>query len=75
VTRSRSASTPIPRLPTGIEQLDIVLDGGLFKGGSYIVAGAPGAGKTILGNQISFNHIAAGGRAVYLTLSPSRTAG
>jgi circadian clock protein KaiC len=68
VTRSKSAPPPIPRLPTGIEQLDIVLEGGLLKGSSYIAAGAPGAGKTILGNQICFNHIAAGGRAVYLTL-------
>ena len=28
----------------------------------------PGSGKTILGNQISFHHVAQGGRTVYVTL-------
>jgi circadian clock protein KaiC len=68
VKRTRSTPAPIPRIPTGIPHLDTVLEGGLLRGGSYIIAGAPGAGKTILGNQIGFNHIAAGGRVVYLTL-------
>lgn len=59
---------PLERLPTGIAGLDEVLKGGVFRGGVYIVQGTPGAGKTILGNQISYNHIAAGGRALYVTL-------
>lgn len=68
MTKPKSAANPIPRLSTGIAQLDIVLEGGLLKGGSYIVAGAPGSGKTIFGNQVCFNHVAHGGNAVYLTL-------
>jgi circadian clock protein KaiC len=34
----------------------------------YIVQGAPGSGKTILGNEVCFRHAAAGGRAAYVTL-------
>ena len=30
--------------------------------------GRPGAGKTTLGNQLAFAHVARGGRAVYMTL-------
>lgn len=56
------------RLPTGIPGLDTVLHGGLLRGGIYIIQGSPGAGKTILGNQIGFNHIRTGGRALIVTL-------
>lgn len=40
-----------PRLSTGIEGLDEILDGGLIPGRSYMVTGDPGTGKTILGLQ------------------------
>jgi circadian clock protein KaiC len=56
------------RRPTGIEGLDYILEGGFLVAGVYIVQGPPGAGKTILANQACFNHAAAGGRAVYVTL-------
>jgi circadian clock protein KaiC len=57
------------RLPTGIPGLDTVLRGGVLQGGLYIVQGVPGAGKTILANEICYNHVAArGGRALYVTL-------
>jgi circadian clock protein KaiC len=60
--------TPHGRVPTGIPGLDIVLRGGFLKAGIYIVRGQPGTGKTILGNQFCFNHVAAGHRALYVTL-------
>ncbi len=66
--RSESRSAPIPRLKTGIAHLDVILSGGFLRGGSYIIAGSPGAGKTILGNQICFHQVAAGERALYITL-------
>lgn len=56
------------RFPTGIEGLDAILGGGIFKGGIYIVAGRPGAGKTVLGSQLAFNAVSRGERAVYVTL-------
>jgi circadian clock protein KaiC len=61
-------TAPVGRVATGIPGLDPVLQGGLLKGGVYIVQGPPGAGKTILGNQICFNLARSGGSAVYVTL-------
>ena len=58
----------LDRVPTGIAGLDTILCGGFLKGGLYIVQGTPGAGKTTLANQICFQHTAAGGRALYVTL-------
>lgn len=57
-----------PRLSTGIEGLDAILGGGLHPGSITIVAGRPGAGKTILSSQMVFAHARRGGRAVYATL-------
>lgn len=56
------------RLSTGVEGLDAILGGGLHRSGIYIVAGRPGAGKTILSNQVVYSHATNGGRAVYATL-------
>jgi circadian clock protein KaiC len=58
----------IERVPSGVPGLDTVLRGGFPKGGIHILQGAPGAGKTILGNQLCYHHAAAGGRALYATL-------
>src|SRR6476469_9505039 len=58
----------LQRVPTGISGLDTVLNGGLLRGGIYFVSGQPGTGKTILTNQIAFNHAASGGRAVYVSV-------
>lgn len=58
----------LPRIATGVPGLDEVTGGGLLKSGVYILQGAPGAGKTILANQICFGHAAAGGRVVYVTM-------
>nr|AYM53899.1 hypothetical protein [Corallococcus coralloides] len=56
------------RLPTGISGLDTVLRGGFRKGRTYMLMGLPGAGKTILANQVCFHHAARGGKVLYLTL-------
>jgi circadian clock protein KaiC len=56
------------RVSTGIPGLDTVLCGGLRKGRMYMVLGLPGAGKTILANQICFHQAAQGKRVLYLTL-------
>jgi circadian clock protein KaiC len=58
----------LKRLPTRIPGLDKILGGGLFVGGIYLVTGKPGAGKTLLANQLAYSHVAEGGRALYVTL-------
>ena len=58
----------LKRLQSGIEGLDALLKGGLVAGASYIVQGRPGSGKTILANQIAFNHVRNGGRVLVATL-------
>ncbi|RYZ44649.1 MAG: Circadian clock protein KaiC, partial [Myxococcaceae bacterium] len=56
------------RVATGIPGLDTVLCGGLRKGRMYMVLGLPGAGKTILANQVCFHQATQGCRILYLTL-------
>lgn len=51
------------RVPTGIDNLDLVLDGGLTRGGLALIAGGPGVGKTVLAVQMAF-HWAGQGRNV-----------
>jgi circadian clock protein KaiC len=58
----------LKRLATGIVGLDALLRGGLVAGASYIIQGRPGSGKTILANQLGFNHVRNGGRVLVATL-------
>lgn len=58
----------LKRLESGIDGLDTLLKGGLIAGSSYIIQGRPGSGKTILANQIGFNHIKQGGSVLFATL-------
>jgi DNA repair protein RadA/Sms len=46
-------SSPTLRLPTGMQELDKVLGGGVTKGGLYLVAGEPGIGKSTLMLQLA----------------------
>lgn len=63
------AHDPKDRIESGIPRLDYILKGGFLKGGTYNVIGPPGSGKTILGNQFCFNHVArSDGNCVYLSL-------
>jgi len=62
------ANAPFRRHPTGIPGLDDVLGGGLFVGAVYLIAGRPGSAKTTLSNQVAFDHVRRGGRALYVSL-------
>jgi len=69
MTDSTADSIPqIERLSSAIPGLDLILGGGFFRSGVYIVQGLPGCGKTILANQICYGHVKRGGAAVYVTL-------
>lgn len=62
-------ATGLQVVPSGVPGLDDVLQGGFLSGAVYIVQGDPGAGKTILGNQLCYNHVReVGGSALYVTL-------
>ncbi|WP_307857988.1 ATPase domain-containing protein [Actinoplanes auranticolor] len=54
-------------MTTGVAGLDVVLGGGLEPGSVTVLAGAPGAGKTILAQQMCFANASAERKAIYYT--------
>lgn len=68
---SKAATTTPRLLSTGIQGLDEVLHGGLAAGGLYAIEGDTGAGKTTLCLQFLLAGVAAGERALFVTLSES----
>jgi len=58
----------IRRLPTGVPGLDDILGGGLPEFSFNVIAGAPGAGKTTLAQQIMFALAGPGRSALYFTV-------
>lgn len=66
--KESNRETGLERIATGVPGLDDVLKGGFYEGAVYIVRGTPGAGKTILANQICFHHARQGKRALFVTL-------
>ncbi|MFC2162710.1 RAD55 family ATPase [Candidatus Altiarchaeota archaeon] len=60
------------RLPTGVNGLDEIIEGGVPVGDSMLIAGATGTGKTILGLQIASTHAKNGGKALYLTFEENK---
>lgn len=55
------------RVPTGISGLDKVLKGGLIKGGSCLIKGSPGTGKTLIGLHFLAEGVRRGERSVFVT--------
>ncbi|QGZ66114.1 ATPase domain-containing protein [Paraburkholderia acidisoli] len=58
----------LARLSSDVPGLDEITGGGLIAGSSYIIQGRPGAGKTILANQIAFAQARQGRKVLYVTL-------
>ena len=58
----------LERVPSLVPGLDNILCGGFLRGGLYMVAGAPGMGKTILASQIIYRRAAEGHRALFITV-------
>jgi DNA repair protein RadA/Sms len=57
----------VPRLRTGIGELDRVLGGGIVPGSVVLLGGAPGIGKSTLTNMVLGNLAAAGRRTLYVS--------
>ena len=58
----------LEKIPTGIEGLDKMLEGGLIKGRPYVLCGRPGAGKTIFCMQFLRKGVERGENSMYVTL-------
>jgi circadian clock protein KaiC len=56
---------------TGIEGLDLILQGGLIPARTYLIEGTPGAGKTTLSMQFLLEGLRRGEKCLYVTLSES----
>jgi circadian clock protein KaiC len=64
----------IARIETGARNLDDLLRGGIPKYSIVVVAGSPGAGKTILTQQICFHNASAKQRVLYFNTLSEPTA-
>jgi circadian clock protein KaiC len=64
----------IPRIETGVRNLDEVFGGGLPKGSVTVVSGPPGSGKTILAQQICFHTASPKSRVLYFNTLSEPTA-
>ena len=54
-TKSASHAGAVPRVPTGISELDSALSGGFPAGSAILVNGGPGSGKSIFGMTFLWN--------------------
>lgn len=67
VARLSRSDGPLPRVTTGISELDRVLGGGLVPGSVILLSGDPGIGKSTLVLQMMDGVVAAGGSALLVT--------
>jgi circadian clock protein KaiC len=67
-------NTEIPRLETGIRNLDAIFSGGLPTGSVTVISGPPGSGKTTLAQQICFHHASPKSRVLYFSTLSEPTA-
>ena len=67
-TEAGEPARDIPRISSGTPHLDVILYGGWLRGGTYILRGPPGTGKTTLGNQFCFVEADRGGSCIYVTM-------
>src|SRR4028118_838377 len=69
-SRHGNGTDPAPargKLSAGHPAIDTILGGGIPRDSLYVLTGPPGAGKTILAQQISFTAARAGLHVVYFT--------
>jgi circadian clock protein KaiC len=65
-------SSPPRYIATGVPGLDTILKGGFLRGGTYLVHGEAGTGKTTLGLQYLREQVKQGDRVLYVALTETR---
>ena len=60
------------RLSTGISGLDTLIEGGIPKGSTVLIAGNPGTGKTILTAHFLYDGLIKNENAIYVSFSESK---
>ena len=70
----KKTTNTIARVATGVRNLDALFMGGLPKGSVVVMAGSPGAGKTILTQQICFHSASSAQRVLYFNTLSEPTA-
>jgi circadian clock protein KaiC len=70
--RRTTGSLAVPRLATGIEGLDDILEGGFPAHRIYLIEGEPGTGKTTLALQYLMEGARLGEPSLYITLSETK---
>ena len=66
--RAAIAASPRP-IPTGLPHVDMMLGGGFEYGNLYVLASAPGMGKTTLADQIAVSISSHGHDVIYVSLA------
>ncbi len=56
------------RVPTGIPELDLLIEGGLRAGKTYLVVGEPGTGKTVFGLQFLVSGLMEKEKGLYVAI-------
>jgi circadian clock protein KaiC len=71
VGRHRPPTQQVPKAPSGIEGLDLVLQGGLPRGRTTLVSGGPGAGKSVLSLEFLYRGALAGEPGILVAFEES----
>jgi circadian clock protein KaiC len=67
-----ASSSKLERVPTGIDGLDSIIEGGLPKGSATLVTGSAGCGKTIFGLQFLADGIRKGEKCVFINFDEEK---
>ena len=70
-TTALPQGTPIPKTPTGVEGLDVILYGGLPIGRTTLISGGPGTGKTVLAMECLYRGARDGEPGVFFSFEES----
>jgi circadian clock protein KaiC len=73
IAAEHRTTAPHHRLPSGIDQLDQLLGGGIEQGTSTLIVGAPGTGKSSLASQFVAAGVARGQSAAMFLFDESMT--